>query len=147
MHNNGFSVKHLPPSDFLLLLRRYATRQKHFLRHAVLHAADGFIFCDGKVGKNRVVSNVRGIAIPVDVHRPLKATQICMTSPNVFCLRAAAPNCIEEGFPEVLTKQCIHDCLQEPYRQVGIARLFQYRLICVYYLQVFQLTVDIETIL
>lgn len=67
--------------------RRKATRQKHFLHEVVTFSSNRFIFCNSKVCKHRVMPNIGSIAITLDVNSPFKSVQICMTSPNILCLK------------------------------------------------------------
>lgn len=48
---------------------------KGYLHKVVALSPDGFILCNSKVGQHRIVPNVRGVAIPVDIHRPFTTAE------------------------------------------------------------------------
>jgi len=76
----------LLPSVFVSL-RRETTRKQHFLHEIVTFSSNRFILSNGKVRQHWIVPNIRGIAVPLDVHSPFKSGQVSVPCTDIFGLK------------------------------------------------------------
>ena len=76
-------------SCLVVLLDRQATGLQHALQARVFFSSYALVLCERHVRDNALVAQEARVAISMDVHGPLEATQVRVAGANVLGLRAS----------------------------------------------------------